>query len=66
MSATYSDILYAYNNARRQLQLIKNQAGRIGELARDPTVLRNMNHHQLSDIKRQLQDYNMHTAKWKN
>ena len=66
MSATYRDILDAYENANRQLSMIRNQADQIGTLASDPTILRNMNNWQLEEIKRQLKNYNIHTGKWRN
>lgn len=61
----WNDIHNAVYHARQQLEAVKTEAEQIGRLARDPMVLRNMSKYQLTDIKKQLRNFNSNTGVWK-
>jgi len=61
----YNDVLGAYIQAKEQLKLIEREAHRIGALAIQPVILRNMYPSQLGELKRQLKYFNIHTGAWK-
>jgi len=65
MSSLTWDIQRAISSARETLSTAQKSAVSIGNLARDPMILRNMSHSDLADIKKQLRDFNASTWEWK-
>ncbi len=65
MSISTYEITNALNESREQIRRIQGEAYRIGSLAIDDTILRNMSGYQLRKLKHKLQSFNANTREWK-